>query len=853
MASRAVSVVSRLQTANTEQVLQGIEAWVGMWTVAKYKVKYGAGLVGGRAGGWWQGWWLARLRNRKNSVGSLVNLMLEVTTNVPQDSPPQDFSEIYVLNTSSASSALDSIRLLTPLLGEIRNKSSRHLALRELQVKCGMFQIDPEPDGVRAPGDDVGLREDAPKEAFFDTGEPAAKRQKIGESLRTKQSSAEGGAGGTGRSGRERKAVRRLDPAEAMAKDRDALEKHKRASGCEGRRGGRCGRGQKGSASQYAPVVAPVPDDEAQWRREGNGYIGKRVRRSLWSNGDEPVVIGTADARIVGWLPKEESDFLDEAGQPAPLWHIVYENTQIGEEDLEEYEVKESLELFERGMPARDLPPNPATHAAGHAGHTAHPAVSSELSGHPPARSQATHAPERAATVRQAGANAAAPPPHSAAPIRAPGAQPPANNVPTEAHTVQALHAVAPASRSAEPAPQGQAAVAQVDAATGSPQARLHSVDSAYSVSCVAVAPALSETAMRGVGSASAPSRAPPLHTGSGGAEATQKAAAAAGAGAGGAGWAPAVAVATVVGVPGGGSAAQTSQGAPRVPTVSLDAARLTFSPVSAAAYGASGFFLPPCRSQDLTIFQLFCVVGVPFTIGARTLFPESYTAPPTLSWAQEYLRVDSRFQQSCEYAFDPFTNTLKGKFAIDGEFRVELLVKLTVGPSTVVGVDVYKCILNFTVKPQLAFTNYPPAIPVMISPCKPEYIALLPASHLPYSSFSCLEISDGHAVGAEQVGSWVQVDGQTGTISITLPRRFQAMQPLGHASTQRTLCFTIRCWNLMGWQQCQLTLELHSLPPPPEPALPPTIGAGTPAGALVPFVRPNEVKVCIMLVCMQA
>ena len=66
-----------------------------------------------------------------------MNLMLEVITSTPQDSPPQDFSEIYVLNPSTASSALESIRLLTPLLRDIRNKSSSRPALLELQEKCG--------------------------------------------------------------------------------------------------------------------------------------------------------------------------------------------------------------------------------------------------------------------------------------------------------------------------------------------------------------------------------------------------------------------------------------------------------------------------------------------------------------------------------------------------------------------------------------------------------------------------------------------------------------------------------------------------------------------------------------------
>eukprot|EP00961_Rhodomonas_salina_P239751 3238655-Rhodomonas_salina.3 len=38
-------------------------------------------------------------------------------------------------------------------------------------------------------------------------------------------------------------------------------------------------------------------------------------------------------------LPTEEADYLaEETGLPAPLFHIVYEDTAIGVEDLEEHE-----------------------------------------------------------------------------------------------------------------------------------------------------------------------------------------------------------------------------------------------------------------------------------------------------------------------------------------------------------------------------------------------------------------------------------------------------------------------------------------------------------------------------------
>ena len=43
-----------------------------------------------------------------------------------------------------------------------------------------------------------------------------------------------------------------------------------------------------------------------------------------------PSLKGFADARIEGWLPREESDFVDECGQPAALWHIEYDDQRIG-------------------------------------------------------------------------------------------------------------------------------------------------------------------------------------------------------------------------------------------------------------------------------------------------------------------------------------------------------------------------------------------------------------------------------------------------------------------------------------------------------------------------------------------
>ena len=48
----------------------------------------------------------------------------------------------------------------------------------------------------------------------------------------------------------------------------------------------------------------------------------------------------------MGWLPADRSDFVDRAGRPAPLWHVVYGGGGALDgdgEDLEEFELEESV------------------------------------------------------------------------------------------------------------------------------------------------------------------------------------------------------------------------------------------------------------------------------------------------------------------------------------------------------------------------------------------------------------------------------------------------------------------------------------------------------------------------------
>ncbi len=57
-----------------------------------------------------------------------------------------------------------------------------------------------------------------------------------------------------------------------------------------------------------------------------------------------------ARAKVIGWLPKEESDFLDVEGKPAALYRIRYVSGDLAGdiEDLEEHEVRASVPYEDR-------------------------------------------------------------------------------------------------------------------------------------------------------------------------------------------------------------------------------------------------------------------------------------------------------------------------------------------------------------------------------------------------------------------------------------------------------------------------------------------------------------------------
>ena len=103
-------------------------------------------------------------------------------------------------------------------------------------------------------------------------------------------------------------------------------------------------------AQQAATMDVTARDDSvrtAVYTDNGHAWIGKRVRRTIWGLvGTTHQITATADGHIAGWLPVGESDFVDARGNSAALWKIEYDDTGLGEEDLEEHEVTESLSLF---------------------------------------------------------------------------------------------------------------------------------------------------------------------------------------------------------------------------------------------------------------------------------------------------------------------------------------------------------------------------------------------------------------------------------------------------------------------------------------------------------------------------
>ena len=76
------------------------------------------------------------------------------------------------------------------------------------------------------------------------------------------------------------------------------------------------------------------------WHTAGSEYIGHDVLRAVTYNDGR---VGEGWGSITGWLSADESDFINDQSEAAALWHVVFDDTALGEEDLEEHAVKEAV------------------------------------------------------------------------------------------------------------------------------------------------------------------------------------------------------------------------------------------------------------------------------------------------------------------------------------------------------------------------------------------------------------------------------------------------------------------------------------------------------------------------------
>ena len=208
------------------------------------------------------------------------------------------------------------------------------------------------------------------------------------------------------------------------------------------------------------------------------------------------------------------------------------------------------------------------------------------------------------------------------------------------------------------------------------------------------------------------------------------------------------------------------------------------------------------------------------------------------LSWMHDSVRVDGLFKQSCEHTFDIASNTFSGKFKSSGQFRIELLVKLTAGPDTVMGVDVHKCIIAFLVKPPLSYCSIPKnsAVSQVFAITAGQSMNLMPnqnyllepqiTSALPYAQFSLHNVAYQADVGSQWVEDacppWLALNEKTGAVSMIIPQQFQERLSRGSQAEGyrfKTYRFTFRSSNIMGWEEYMMTVTLHEVLPPENPA----------------------------------
>lgn len=103
---------------------------------------------------------------------------------------------------------------------------------------------------------------------------------------------------------------------------------------------------QNGSLGTDGVHAEDAGDDSAEWQKD-NEHVNHRVRRNVL--GEDGQHAGKANGTIVGYLPKEKSDFKSkQTHQDAALWRVKFDDPEMGGgvEDLEEYEVLQAIQDY---------------------------------------------------------------------------------------------------------------------------------------------------------------------------------------------------------------------------------------------------------------------------------------------------------------------------------------------------------------------------------------------------------------------------------------------------------------------------------------------------------------------------
>jgi hypothetical protein len=122
------------------------------------------------------------------------------------------------------------------------------------------------------------------------------------------------------------------------------------------------------AAAAAAAAEAMGTGELEGWRTSGSAYIGARILRFELDEAGQAIRPGQRGV-VAGWLSATEADFVSETtGVAAALWRVVYDDGELGVEDLEEAEVQLGIREFDLDRAAnkkarggrRPAPPPPA-------------------------------------------------------------------------------------------------------------------------------------------------------------------------------------------------------------------------------------------------------------------------------------------------------------------------------------------------------------------------------------------------------------------------------------------------------------------------------------------------------------